>query len=293
MRNNSIFFLFLRIISWYFKELNSRYTASLQLLLLPTRQFNCKHWHNVGLSCFKTDSKNEVLFRSEDRRLSTVPQNYCSKMWLTYTQKRKQDSCGIRCSYISHAIIIFVYLFCLNSESISLISISKTSSEIDIPLMVKQMSFWQLYFPYCDWHEANSKPDTESFVEEPLPGNTQIILKYCATQVKCYLTRNGNSDGGCGCKRRETTHFGLQEECLALCISVTDPQSTTVLRHVSVQVRILPKEHTMWRIITGVMKDTKILAWLIIMGSGFDDWVYWHFFTITVNYNSSREHAVA
>jgi hypothetical protein len=29
-------------------------------------------------------------------------------------------------------------------------------------------------------------------------------------------------------------------------------------------------------------------AWLIIMGSGFDDWVYWHFFTITVNYNSSH-----
>jgi hypothetical protein len=22
------------------------------------------------------------------------------------------------------------------------------------------------------------------------------------------------------------------------------------------------------------------------MGSGFDDWVYWHLFTITVNYNS-------
>jgi hypothetical protein len=29
------------------------------------------------------------------------------------------------------------------------------------------------------------------------------------------------------------------------------------------------------------------LAWLIIMGSGFDDLVYWLFFTITVNYNSS------
>jgi hypothetical protein len=29
------------------------------------------------------------------------------------------------------------------------------------------------------------------------------------------------------------------------------------------------------------------LAWLIIMGSSLDDWVYWHFFTITVNYNSS------
>jgi hypothetical protein len=29
-------------------------------------------------------------------------------------------------------------------------------------------------------------------------------------------------------------------------------------------------------------------AWLIIMGSGFDDWVYWHFFTITLNYNSSN-----
>jgi hypothetical protein len=24
------------------------------------------------------------------------------------------------------------------------------------------------------------------------------------------------------------------------------------------------------------------------MGSGFDEWVYWHFFTITVDYNSSH-----
>jgi hypothetical protein len=30
------------------------------------------------------------------------------------------------------------------------------------------------------------------------------------------------------------------------------------------------------------------LAWRIIMGSRFDDWVYWHFFTITVEYNSSH-----
>jgi hypothetical protein len=30
------------------------------------------------------------------------------------------------------------------------------------------------------------------------------------------------------------------------------------------------------------------LAWLIIMGSRFDDWVCWHFFTITVNYNISH-----
>jgi hypothetical protein len=30
------------------------------------------------------------------------------------------------------------------------------------------------------------------------------------------------------------------------------------------------------------------LAWLIIMGFGLDDWIYWHFFTITVNYNSSH-----
>jgi hypothetical protein len=29
------------------------------------------------------------------------------------------------------------------------------------------------------------------------------------------------------------------------------------------------------------------VAWLIIMGSGFDDWIYWHFFTITINYYSS------
>jgi hypothetical protein len=26
----------------------------------------------------------------------------------------------------------------------------------------------------------------------------------------------------------------------------------------------------------------------MIMGSGFDDWVYWNFFTITVSYNSSH-----
>jgi hypothetical protein len=30
------------------------------------------------------------------------------------------------------------------------------------------------------------------------------------------------------------------------------------------------------------------LEWLIIMGSGFNDWIYWHFFTITINYNSSH-----
>jgi hypothetical protein len=30
------------------------------------------------------------------------------------------------------------------------------------------------------------------------------------------------------------------------------------------------------------------LAWLIIKGSGFDNWIYLHFFTITVNYNSSH-----
>jgi hypothetical protein len=29
------------------------------------------------------------------------------------------------------------------------------------------------------------------------------------------------------------------------------------------------------------------LAWLIIMGSGINDWIYWHFFTITLNYGSS------
>jgi hypothetical protein len=30
------------------------------------------------------------------------------------------------------------------------------------------------------------------------------------------------------------------------------------------------------------------LACWIMLGSGFDDWVYWHFFTIRVNYNSSH-----
>jgi hypothetical protein len=27
-------------------------------------------------------------------------------------------------------------------------------------------------------------------------------------------------------------------------------------------------------------------AWLMVMGSGFDDWVYWHFCTIIINYDS-------
>jgi hypothetical protein len=29
-----------------------------------------------------------------------------------------------------------------------------------------------------------------------------------------------------------------------------------------------------------------------IMGSGLDDWIYWHFFTITINYNSPQSMAV-
>jgi hypothetical protein len=28
--------------------------------------------------------------------------------------------------------------------------------------------------------------------------------------------------------------------------------------------------------------------WRIIMCSGFDDWIYWHFFTIAISYNSSQ-----
>jgi hypothetical protein len=30
------------------------------------------------------------------------------------------------------------------------------------------------------------------------------------------------------------------------------------------------------------------LAWLITVGSRFDGWIYWHFFTITINYNRSQ-----
>jgi hypothetical protein len=29
-------------------------------------------------------------------------------------------------------------------------------------------------------------------------------------------------------------------------------------------------------------------AWLIITGSGLNSWIYWHFFTVTCNYNSSQ-----
>jgi hypothetical protein len=41
----------------------------------------------------------------------------------------------------------------------------------------------------------------------------------------------------------------------------------------------------LWRYVMNIATYTG-LSCLIIMGSGFDDWVYWHFFTITVNYNS-------
>jgi hypothetical protein len=34
--------------------------------------------------------------------------------------------------------------------------------------------------------------------------------------------------------------------------------------------------------------EKKGAAWLITMGPGFDDWVYWHFFTIAVNYKNSH-----
>jgi hypothetical protein len=30
------------------------------------------------------------------------------------------------------------------------------------------------------------------------------------------------------------------------------------------------------------------VLWLIITGSGWNDWIYWHFFRITINYTSSR-----
>jgi hypothetical protein len=30
------------------------------------------------------------------------------------------------------------------------------------------------------------------------------------------------------------------------------------------------------------------LAWLIIMRSGLDDWIYWHFFTVAMNYDFSH-----
>jgi hypothetical protein len=30
-------------------------------------------------------------------------------------------------------------------------------------------------------------------------------------------------------------------------------------------------------------------SWRIIMCSGFDDWIYWHLFKITINYNISNQ----
>jgi hypothetical protein len=33
------------------------------------------------------------------------------------------------------------------------------------------------------------------------------------------------------------------------------------------------------------------IAWRIIMGSGLDDWIYWHFFTITIDSNSPQSMA--
>jgi hypothetical protein len=47
-----------------------------------------------------------------------------------------------------------------------------------------------------------------------------------------------------------------------------------------------------WRLICrryyGYYCHVSGVRWLIIMGSGLDDGIYWHFFTITTNYNSSQ-----
>jgi hypothetical protein len=88
---------------------------------------------------------------------------------------------------------------------------------------------------------------------------------------------------------------------------------TNKLSHFSQRVLFVLYCNTVWHIFEGTpCKDEKLcvlnkicalaifapsilssiggegVAWLIIMGSGFDDRIYWHFFTIAVNYNSSH-----
>jgi hypothetical protein len=55
-------------------------------------------------------------------------------------------------------------------------------------------------------------------------------------------------------------------------------------------VKITDEETAVFYIVVEVVNIVTYsgLAWLIIMGSGLHDWVYWHFFTVTVSYNSSH-----
>jgi hypothetical protein len=61
---------------------------------------------------------------------------------------------------------------------------------------------------------------------------------------------------------------------------IIDPQHIGYLR-----IHLRCKNFTAVKIHTVTYRG---LAWLIIMGSGFDDWVYWHFFTFALDYESSH-----
>jgi hypothetical protein len=49
-----------------------------------------------------------------------------------------------------------------------------------------------------------------------------------------------------------------------------------------------PQILLIWNNLNVIYCDVSGLMWLIIMDSGFHDWIYWHFFTITVDYSSSH-----
>jgi hypothetical protein len=54
----------------------------------------------------------------------------------------------------------------------------------------------------------------------------------------------------------------------------------------SVDLSLLVDIYFNWKNLDTLMYSG--FAWLIIMGSGLDDWIYWYDLTITVSYNSSQ-----
>jgi hypothetical protein len=77
-------------------------------------------------------------------------------------------------------------------------------------------------------------------------------------------------------------------------VEVFDPASTrdTLLpckwrRYVPPKPQAVSELHGVTTHVTVHIVTYSGFAWLIIMSSGLDDWIYWHFFTITVNYDES------
>jgi hypothetical protein len=91
----------------------------------------------------------------------------------------------------------------------------------------------------------------------------------------CRVYRHGNLSDGRAKRPHSFSHHPVPIKCLS--------GGVEVLSHLCIFPNCWRDTCYAFHIVTYTG-----LAWIIIMGSGFDDWVYWHFYTITLNYYSSQ-----